>query len=321
MADSIDHLQEPAIDLSMGTTHLPGRDVLDRATLRALNVRSDIKGLIHFTGHLLTIALTGILVHALLGTPILLVPAMVLHGFAIVTLFAPMHECVHMTPFRSRWLNHLVGWIAGAASFYNSDYYRRFHHWHHRFTQDPANDPELATPGVSTLADYVWQLSGLRFWRDKVKDFVQSASGRIDHLPFIPAQARWRVVTSMRAQVALYLLIAVGAVSFRSLAPLVYWLLPAVLGQPLMRAILIAEHTGCSEDANGLTNTRTTLTSWPIRFLMWNMPYHAEHHLYPSVPFHALPQAHQSIRARLRHLAPGYVAVNRQIIQALAPRP
>src|SRR5262245_47683798 len=33
------------------------------------------------------------------------------------------------------------------------------------------------------------------------------------------------------------------------------------------------------------TNTRTILTSWPIPFLMWNMPYHVEHHLYPSIPY------------------------------------
>jgi fatty acid desaturase len=91
-----------------------------------------------------------------------------------------------------------------------------------------------------------------------------------------------------------------------------YWLFPVILAQPLLRAILLAEHTGCSEDANGLTNTRTTLTSWPVRFLMWNMPYHAEHHLYPSIPFHALPRA---------HVDPGYRAVHRGVIRRLTHTP
>ena len=100
----------------------------------------------------------------------------------------------------------------------------------------------------------------------------------------------------------------------RSNIVFIYWLLPLVLGQPLLRCITIAEHTNCSEDANGLTNTRTTLTSWPVRFFMWNMPYHAEHHLYPSIPFHALPRAHRHIRDRIRHLDHGYVAVNRDIV-------
>jgi len=89
------------------------------------------------------------------------------------------------------------------------------------------------------------------------------------------------------------------------------------LAQPLLRAVLIAEHTGCSQDADGLSNTRTTLTAFPVRLLMWNMPFHAEHHLYPAIPFHQLPAAHRALRKHLAHLAPGYPAVNREILQAL----
>jgi hypothetical protein len=98
---------------------------------------------------------------------------------------------------------------------------------------------------------------------------------------------------------------------------LYFWFLPALLAQPLLRAILIVEHTGCSQDRNGLTNTRTTLTSLPIRLLMWNMPYHAEHHLYPSIPFHQLPALHMRIRENLTHVAPGYVAANWSVFQSL----
>jgi fatty acid desaturase len=43
-----------------------------------------------------------------------------------------------------------------------------------------------------------------------------------------------------------------------------------------------------------------------VRFLMWNLPYHAEHHLYPSIPFHRLPAAHQWLRPHLRVVARGY---------------
>jgi Fatty acid desaturase len=67
------------------------------------------------------------------------------------------------------------------------------------------------------------------------------------------------------------------------------------------------------KDGNGLTNTRTTLTWFPIRLLMWNMPYHAEHHLYPSIPFHQLPALHVKIRGHLKHLASSYVAANRAV--------
>ena len=32
------------------------------------------------------------------------------------------------------------------------------------------------------------------------------------------------------------------------------------------------------------------------RFLYWNMNYHVEHHMFPLVPFHALPLLHQAVK-------------------------
>ena len=307
-------------DLAMGTAQLPGRDALARDMLRALNARSNRQGLLHLAGHFGAMALTGLLVHIVYtqGHWLLLIPAMVLHGFALVTLFAPMHECVHRTPFRDAWLNRVVGWITGFIAFTNSDYYYRYHHWHHRFTQDPDNDPELETPKPRTVVEYVWRISGIPYWYGKLEDLARGSFARVSHLPFIPAHGRRIVIWSMRAQAGLYALIILIAVLSRNNAVFIYWLLPLVLGQPLLRCITIAEHTNCSEDANGLTNTRTTLTSWPVRFFMWNMPYHAEHHLYPSIPFHALPRAHRHIRDRIRHLDHGYIAVNRDIVAKAA---
>jgi fatty acid desaturase len=96
------------------------------------------------------------------------------------------------------------------------------------------------------------------------------------------------------------------------------WLLPLAIGQPFLRFLLLAEHTGCAYSSDGLDNTRTTLTIAPVRWLMWNMPFHAEHHLYPSLPFHALPAAHHWIGPRLQHLDPGYLAVHARLLPRLA---
>ena len=66
-----------------------------------------------------------------------------------------------------------------------------------------------------------------------------------------------------------------------------------------------------------LANSRTTSSNAVVRFFAWNMPYHAEHHAFPSVPFHALPELHRDLRADLKVIASGYIAVNRQILQSL----
>src|SRR5262245_10452205 len=114
----------------MGTAGLAGRNALDIAVVRSLSARNDRHGLVRTAVHFGTMIGTGVLVWYALSHWYLLVPALVLHGFTIVTMFAPMHECVHRTPFATPWLNEVVGWTAGLLSFYNFHFYRHFHTWH-----------------------------------------------------------------------------------------------------------------------------------------------------------------------------------------------
>src|SRR3546814_14722946 len=108
-------------------------------------------------------------------------------------------------------------------------------------------------------------------------------------MPYVGAAKAARVVRSVRLQVALYLLVAVVSIATGSMAALLWWIGPVVLGMPFLRPYLMAEHTGCSEDDNGLPHPRTTLTAWQAALLMWNMPSHAEHHPHQPPPFPRLP--------------------------------
>ena len=297
----------------MGTAHLAGRHVLDMTTIRQLSGRSDLQGFLRFAGHFGYLGLTSTLIWYVQTNYWLLIPAMIMHGFGLVTMFAAMHECVHRTAFDSRKLNDIFGWIAGALCCYNFTYYRKYHTLHHRHTQDPELDPELETPKPKSLGGYIYHLSGIGFWFLKPKELLIAIVGRSR---YVPQQAKKAVAISAACQLGLYLALLVGSFVLQTNVVLLLWFLPLVLAQPLLRAILIVEHTGCSHDENGLTNTRTTLTTWPIRFLMWNMPFHAEHHLYPSIPFFRLPDAHVTVKERLEHLSPGYPAANREVLQS-----
>jgi fatty acid desaturase len=95
---------------------------------------------------------------------------------------------------------------------------------------------------------------------------------------------------------------------------LLYWVLPLAVGQPILRFILLAEHTDRPNTDDMLTNTRTTLTLAPLRFMMWNMSFHAEHHLYASIPFHRLAAAHEKLGAHFDCVEKGYLKVHRQIV-------
>jgi fatty acid desaturase len=292
-----------------------------RATLERLQRRSNTKGLLRLAGHLLAIASTGYLTHVAIdrGAPLVLVlVALSALGFTLATMFAAMHEAVHRTAFQSRALNDAVAWFAGLLSFYNSSFYRPYHGWHHRYTQLPGRDPELDDPKPVGLTSYLRELSGLPWWLGKLRTHLALAAGLTARYPFLTERSAPGVVRSVRLQLAVYgagiaLSVALGRPYF-----VLYWLVPVALGQPWLRAILLAEHTGCSLSTDAFTNTRTTYTAWPVRFLMWEMPYHAEHHYYPALPFFSLAEAHETLGPRLAHVARhGYFAFNLGLLRDL----
>jgi fatty acid desaturase len=288
--------------------------ILSAEDLGQLNAKSDLRGLGQLGGHLTVMGISGYL-WSTQAWPMAL-PALVVYGFSLAAMFAPVHECVHRTAFASQQLNDGVGWWAGVLSGYNSTYYRRYHKWHHRYTRVPGKDPELTDPTPTNIWQYLWELSGVNWWRGKLLGHARIALGLLDE-PFISESAKGEVIRSTRLQLLVYLGAIGLSVYFQQPWFLTYWLWPLAVGQPILRFILLGEHTGCTLDNNMLTNTRTTLTLAPLRFLMWNMPYHGEHHLYPSIPFHLLAKAHALLRSHLTHVDPGYLAVNRSLVAKL----
>ena len=123
--------------------------------LAQLNHRSDTAGWRQVIGHLAVIVVSGaIWLQPALPLPLRLVALLTL-GAALAFGFCAMHECGHRTAFASREISDAVAWWAGVLSFYNADFYRRYHQWHHRYTHQPGLDPELEDPPPSTLAAYL----------------------------------------------------------------------------------------------------------------------------------------------------------------------
>jgi fatty acid desaturase len=299
----------------MEETFAPG-DLLPREEVRALSRRADGPALAMLASKILGLAASGYLIFLARGTWWLL-PAMLVHGIQVVFLFPGLHECVHMTPFRTRWLNTGVGWVLSLLTFYPWVYFRHFHFTHHRHAQDPARDPELLGVDLSTRLKFLLWVSALPYWKRRLWGSLKHALiGRVTQ-PFIEPRFRPAIVREARIVWAVYLGIAVVAALIDPWAPVLYWLLPAALAQPLLRLYLNGEHGGVAQAGDSFATARTTLTHPAIRWLAWNMPYHTEHHLYPNVPFHALPRLHARVRGRLHNVGNGYVAVNRGLWAAL----
>ena len=269
---------------------------------RELTEKSDVKGLVRLTQHWVLILLLAILIITkVTAWPFLMFPL----GVLIVFQFTLMHETIHLTPFRSRWINKAVGRVCGYLLLLPFEWFRYFHLEHHRQTHVPGKDPELACPKPVSVREYLIYLSGFPLWWASLKTLWINARGKsID--PYVPngghdkmQQEAFRMLCFYAALVGISLVLGTSALLFT-------WVIPVLLGQPLLRIYLLAEHTGCPHTSNMFSNTRTVYTNAFVRWLAWNMPYHAEHHSYAAVPFHNLPKLHQMVDQYLKSTNKGY---------------
>jgi len=234
--------------------------------------------------------------------PLLIVP----QGVLIVFLFTLLHESIHDTAFETPWLNRAASFVSGFLILLPPVWFRYFHFAHHRYTHDPDNDPELTTPKPETVGRYLLYLSGIPYWTGMARVIFTNAAGK-NRDAYVPEKGRPKIRSEARVFLILYALLLLASLAARSDILLWAWIVPALVGQPFLRAYLLAEHTRCPHVANMLENTRTTFTTRLVRFFAWNMPYHAEHHAYPTVPFHQLPRFHAIVAAHLRSTEKGYV--------------
>jgi len=278
-----------------------------------LTEKSDRQGLIHLALHWGSIAVLAALVaFGVPGWQVLLPPL----GILIVFLFTLLHEAVHGTPFRTGWINSVAARVSGFLILLPADWFRYFHFAHHRHTQDPEKDPELATPKPTTPWQYAVHVSGLPIWRGAIQTLVGNATGH-GHHAYVPERGRNKVRREAQAMLAVYAALAALSLALHSTVLLWVWIVPALAGQPFLRLYLLAEHGKCPYVANMLENSRTTFTNALVRLLAWNMPYHAEHHSYPAVPFHRLPEFHVLIQQHLAITEHGYGRFNARYYAAM----
>ena len=268
------------------------------------------RGLLQLGAHLTVLVLTSFVVSV--ASAWWLVPAVILHGLILVALFAPNHECVHRTVFATPWLNDWTAAILGWLLFIPSIDFRYFHFAHHRHTQDPERDPELASAKPTTLMGYLFALTGIPLYRSTWAWFWALAVSS-EHGAYLPANKRAAATRQARIYIFMYAVVIVVSVWLQTWVALLYWVGPFVLAQPFLRAYLMAEHTGCDHSRDMFANTRTVLSNRLVRWLMWNMPFHAEHHAHPSVPFYALPLLHKASQGKHRVIEPGYRRTHQRI--------
>ncbi len=220
----------------------------------------------------------------------------VLYGSAMDSRW---HECGHGTAFRTGWMNNVVYQIASFMMVRNPVTWRWSHARHHTDTIIVGRDREIIAKRPPQLFQIIANVFGLvDVYRGGAR-MLLNASGRVDpeEMTFIPEQSRRDVVNVARVWVAIYAATLALAVAMQSILPLMLIGLPRLYGawHHVMTGVL--QHAGLADNVlDHRLNSRTVYMNPISRFIYLNMNYHVEHHMFPMVPYHRLPELHERIK-------------------------
>ena len=230
------------------------------------------------------------------------------------------HECGHGTAFKTRWMNDVVYQIACFMIMRNPVTWRWSHTRHHTDTIIVGADPEISLMRPPVLARAVLNFLGIVDAWHAMKDMVKNTFGILDpeQRTFIPEQEQPRVFTVARVWFAIYAATLATAIAMGSILPLMLIGLPRLYGAWHHVLCGLIQHGGLAENVlDHRLNSRTVYMNPISRFIYWNMNYHVEHHMFPMVPYHALPKLHELIKHDLPPANNGFIDAYREMVPAL----
>ena len=311
-----------------------------RDRLEQLMKRSDLRGWLQTIAHLGFFFLTAALAYAaylnvsaanwFYSVPLLLL-ALFVHGTMgpFMGLIA-IHELQHRTVFRTRWLNEFFEKVYAFISWSDYIWYQESHRRHHRATCYKVAEGEILLPQRFNLRHPAFWISVLAWYPKgtwlRLKRTWEHANGIIEGdwnqhvLPASDEKLRrrhrnWaRFLLAGHATLALLFLLTGHwflIVVFTIGTQYCSWL-GFLMGVP--------QHLGMNPDVPDFRQNSRTFTCSPLLgFYYWNMQYHVEHHMYPAVPFHKLPELRAEIEAEMPPAPHGLIATWREILERVEP--
>ena len=170
----------------------------------------------------------------------------------------------------------------------------------------------------------IWldEVSGFGLIRSHFRILTQLAAARYTETmkSVIPADEFPRLRRNAWCFLGFY--VAIG-VAIGSGATWLWWflVLPTLLGRTVMLLFTVIQHVEMAENSPSILNSTRSCKSSPIAsFLYLNMENHVEHHLYPQVPFFALPALHRELKDQLPTPDPGFWRTNIEVLSVVMRR-
>jgi fatty acid desaturase len=233
---------------------------------------------------------------------------------------ARWHEMGHGTAFKTGWMNDVIYHIASFMVMRNPVNWRWSHARHHTDTIIVGRDAEIAVMRPPALFKLACNFLGLFDVWYSMKGLIRNALGSLspDEADYVP-QSEWgKSILAARLHVLVYAATIGLALYSWSWLPLMIIGLPRMYGCWHMVLVGLLQHGGLADNVlDHRLNTRTVYMNPVSRFLYMNMNYHVEHHMFPMVPYHALPRLHELIKHDLPVPNPSMWHAYREMIPVL----
>lgn len=252
-----------------------------------------------------TLLLFGILIATgwatvtLWGTWWVIIPYLIYAVFYGTSSDSRWHECGHGTAFKTDWMNSLLYEISSFMVMRESVVWRWSHNRHHSDTIIVGRDPEIQIPRPPDLLGLALSVCNIGGYLGYFPSLFRHSFGHMTDAEktYIPTSEFPKIFRNARICLALHLSVIASALVIQSWIPIFLFTLPNFFGTWLMIVHNTTQHAGLAENVlDHRLNCRTVYMNPVSRFIYWNMNYHVEHHMFPLVPYHALPKLHETIR-------------------------
>lgn len=237
----------------------------------------------------------------------------ILLGSSIFRFFVLMHDCGHYSLFQTRGLNNVIGWLCSVACLTPLLAWRQIHFEHHRWVGIKDRDPtaaglitfeqrqqhspptvallrliwilRLPVPAITFTVNVLW-LYPLRLWKQGQarQAAIVAASGLAAALPH--ALAIWHC--GLAAYASIYLPIL--------LASFVWYETINLTHHAGLYKLEAAHHPDPLPLYEQQSVSRSCyMPTWLSAVLCYHFNLHAEHHLFPAIPWHHLPAVRQAL--------------------------
>jgi Na+-transporting NADH:ubiquinone oxidoreductase subunit F len=248
------------------------------------------------------------------------IPYMIYSVLYASTSDSRWHETGHGTAFKTDWMNNALYEIASFMIMRESTVWRWSHTRHHSDTIIVGRDPEIASPRPPDLKGLIMSFFNLRGYPKYFRHVLLHSIGRMsaEEKTYIPETEFPKIYRRARVYVAIYAIVIGVSIKTGSILPLLLVGLTNLFGSWLVVTYGLTQHAGLAENVlDHRLNCRTVYMCWIHRYLYWNMNYHVEHHMYPLVPYHALPKLHAAVKDDCATPYPSLFSAWREIVPTL----